>query len=166
MKKYFLISMVAFLMAACAGKQETIVEEVLYNTYGEVISEDGALGLAVLDEKLSNADSVEIKLKATIDKTCEKKGCWMTVTDENGNEIRVTFKDYGFFVPTEGAEGKEVVISGYAYKKVTDLDMLKHFAEDAGKSQEEIDAITESKEEITFVANGVIIYEKEEKQGE
>jgi hypothetical protein len=166
MKKYFLISMAAVFLAACSGKQETLVEETLFNSYGEVISEDGALALAVLDKKLDGVDSVEVKLKATIDKTCEKKGCWMTVTDDEGNEVRVTFKDYGFFVPTEGAEGKEVVISGYAYRKTTELDMLKHFAEDAGKSQEEIDAITEPKVEITFVANGVIIFEKEEKQGE
>ena len=158
--------MAAVFLASCSGKQETLVEETLFNSYGEVISEDGALTLAVLDGKLDGVDSVEVKLKATIDKTCEKKGCWMTVTDDEGNEVRVTFKDYGFFVPTEGAEGKEVIISGYAHRKITELDMLKHFAEDAGKSQEEIDAITEPKVEITFVANGVIIFEKEEKQGE
>jgi hypothetical protein len=35
--------------------------------------------------------------------------------------------------------------------------MLKHMAEDEGKSQEEIDAITEPKMEYTFVAGGVII---------
>jgi hypothetical protein len=75
--------------------------------------------------------------------------------------MRVTFKDYGFFVPKEGMEGKEVVFEGVAKRKVTDVDMLKHFAEDAGKSQEEIDAITEPKVELTFVANGVIIKEKE-----
>jgi len=37
--------------------------------------------------------------------------------------------------------------------------MLKHLAEDEGKSQEEIDAITEPKMEYTFVAHGVIIEE-------
>ena len=36
--------------------------------------------------------------------------------------------------------------------------------QDAGKSQQEIDAITEPKEEIEFVANGVVIYEKETKK--
>lgn len=85
----------------------------------------------------------------------------MTVKDENGVATRITFKDYGFFVPTSGAEGKEVVISGVAKRKVTDVATLRHFAEDAGKTQAEIDAITEPKQEIEFVASGVVIYEKE-----
>ncbi|HMP99535.1 MAG TPA: DUF4920 domain-containing protein [Cyclobacteriaceae bacterium] len=167
MRKYFLILVAATLLAACAGKQETTVEEQSFNTYGEVISAEGAQSLAVLDEKLTaENDSVYIKVKATIDKTCEKKGCWMVVEDESGNEVRVTFKDYGFFVPTAGVEGKEVIFAGYAYRKTTEVDLLKHFAEDAGKSQEEIDAITEPKVELTFVADGVIIFEKEEQTEE
>ncbi len=166
MKKYFLFLIAAALFAACNTKKEESATERAFSTYGEVINADDAQNLAVLDERLGENDSMLVKVKAIIEKTCEKKGCWMTVTDENGNEVRVTFKDYGFFVPTEGADGKEVVFSGYAHRKTTEVDLLKHFAEDAGKSQEEIDAITEPKVELTFVADGVIIYEKEEKQGE
>jgi hypothetical protein len=110
--------------------------------------------------QIENKDSVLLTLKGTIEQTCSQKGCWMTVQDEHGVSTRVTFKDYGFFVPTEGAEGKEVVFSGVAKKKITEVATLRHFAQDAGKSQEEIDAITEPKEEIEFVAKGVVIYEK------
>ena len=84
------------------------------------------------------------------------KGCWMTIDLENGEKMRVTFKDYGFFVPKDIA-GQKVVIDGYAYNSITDVETLRHFAEDAGSPQEEIDAITEDKQEITFVANGVAI---------
>jgi len=86
------------------------------------------------------------------------------VQDENGVSTRVTFKDYGFFVPKDSAAGKEVVFSGVARRKITDVATLRHYAEDAGKTQEEIDAIMEPKEEIEFVANGVVIYEKETKK--
>jgi hypothetical protein len=65
-----------------------------------------------------------------------------------------------FFVPTEGADGKEVVFSGVAKRKVTDVATLRHFAEDDGKTEAEINAITEPKEEIEFVASGVVIYDK------
>ncbi len=156
------LTILVFAFIALIGCQTR--KELVVNTYGEAISTDGALSLTGLNEQVEGKDSVALTLKGTIEQTCEKKGCWMTVKDENGVATRVTFKDYGFFVPTEGAEGKEVVFSGMAKKKVTDVATLRHFAEDAGKSQQEIDAITEPKEEIEFVANGVMIYEKEAKK--
>lgn len=155
----FILSLV--VLAGCQSKKESMA---VFSTYGESISTEGALSLADLSTEVANKDSVTLTLKGTIEQTCARKGCWMTVKDENGMATRVTFKDYGFFVPTSGAEGKEVVFSGVAKKKVTDVATLRHFAEDAGKSQEEIDAITEPKEEIEFVASGVVIYEKETKQ--
>jgi hypothetical protein len=44
-----------------------------------------------------------------------------------------------------------------AYLEEVSVDDLKHYAEDAGKSQEEIDAITESEMAYTFVAEGALI---------
>jgi hypothetical protein len=161
MNKVLILIFAALAFVGCQSKKEPAL---VFNNYGEVISAEGALTLASLNEKLADNDSIALTLKGTIEKTCEKKGCWMTVTDENGSVTRVTFKDYGFFVPTEGAEGKDVVFSGIAKRKITDVATLRHFAEDEGKSQEEIDAITEPKEEIEFVASGVVIYEKESKQ--
>jgi hypothetical protein len=153
----------AFLIGSITGCQPK-KEARVFNTFGETISTESAVALASLTEQVAGKDSVQLTLAGTINATCAKQGCWMTVKDENGAETRVTFKDYGFFVPKTGAEGKEVVFSGVARKKITDVATLRHFAEDAGKSKEEIEAITEPKEEIEFVANGVVIYEKENKQ--
>ncbi len=159
MKQLSILFIIAMAIAACENKPAVIT-----NVYGATISTDGALALASLNEQVAGKDSVQLTLKGTIEKTCAKKGCWMTVQDENGVATRITFKDYGFFVPTEGADGKEVVFSGVAKRKITDVAILRHFAEDDGKSEEEINAITEPKEEIEFVANGVVIYEKETKK--
>jgi len=159
MKQLSILFIIAIAFAACQNKPAVIT-----NVYGAAISTDGALALASLNEQVAGKDSVQLTLKGTIEKTCAKKGCWMTVQDENGVATRITFKDYGFFVPTEGADGKEVVFSGVAKRKVTDVATLRHFAEDDGKSAEEISSITEPKEEIEFVASGVVIYEKETKK--
>jgi Domain of unknown function (DUF4920) len=159
MKKLLSILFITAMVVACQTKPEVIT-----NTYGEAISTDGALALASLDEQIAQKDSVVLTLKGTIEETCKMKGCWMKVQDENGVSTRVTFKDYGFFVPKDSAAGKEVVFSGVARRKVTDVATLRHYAEDAGKTPEEIEAITEPKEEIEFVANGVVIYEKETKK--
>ena len=154
--KQFSVVVLLVVLAACQPKKEQVS-----NTYGEAIVTDQAATLASLSNQVTGKDSVILTLKGTIEKTCANKGCWMSVQDENGVATRVTFKDYGFFVPTEGAEGKEVVFSGVAKRKVTDVATLRHFAEDAGKTQAEIDAITTPVEEIEFVANGVVIYDKD-----
>ncbi len=158
------ISILIFAMIALVSCQSSNENTAAFNTYGENIIADGAVSLTALNEKLGDMDSVSLTLKGTIEQTCAKKGCWMTVEDENGIATRVTFKDYGFFVPKEGAEGKEVVFAGVAKRKITDVATLRHFAEDAGTSKEEIEAINEPKEEIEFVASGVVIYEKETRQ--
>ena len=159
MKQILSLLFIILLVAACQNKPDVIA-----NTYGEAIETDGALSIASLKDQVADKDSVILTLKGTIEKTCAKKGCWMTVQDENGVATRITFKDYGFFVPTEGADGKEVVFSGVAKRKVTDVATLRHFAEDDGKTEAEINAITEPKEEIEFVATGVVIYDKDAKK--
>jgi Domain of unknown function (DUF4920) len=68
----------------------------------------------------------------------------------------VQFKDYGFFMPKD-ISGRKVVMQGYAFKALTPVDELKHYAEDEGKLKEEIEAITEPKEEIKFLASGVLL---------
>ena len=52
---------------------------------------------------------------------------------------------------------EEVVIDGIAEEKITTVTELKHNAEDAKKSKEEIDAITEPKKEIIVSAKGVLV---------
>jgi hypothetical protein len=80
----------------------------------------------------------------------------MMVDLGNDQEMRVSFKDYSFFVPLESS-GRKVIMEGIARYEVTSIEDLKHFAEDAGKSQAEIDSITEPDKELVFEASGVIL---------
>ena len=66
----------------------------------------------------------------------------------------VKMKDHSFLVPV-AMEGKIVVAEGVATFKETSVEQLRHFAEDAGKSKEEIALITEPKKEIVFQATGI-----------
>lgn len=50
-----------------------------------------------------------------------------------------------------------IVVQGTAEKKTTSVEMLKHYAEDAGKTKEEIAAITEPKQEIIIQATGIVV---------
>ena len=165
MKKYLIIAAAAF-MVAC-GNSETkeevkeIVEdiEVKITKHGDDISEDGAVTPAEFLAKFNGKDSLELKLSANVVDVCQKKGCWMNIDLGDDQSMRVTFKDYEFFVPKDAA-GKLATIQGVATIDTTDVATLKHYASDANATQEEIDAITEPEYNYAFEATGVIIKEE------
>lgn len=119
--------------------------------FGERFETEQAQTLADFLSATDLSVNEEMKLSATIEEVCQKKGCWMTLKTEDGSNVRVTFKDYGFFVPMD-AMGKEIVLIGTATKKELDQATLDHYAEDAGKPVE-----TMSSNEISIVASGVLI---------
>lgn len=125
--------------------------------FGETVDQSGTITYDEMLTKFTEADSIPAKVVGQVSEVCQAKGCWMTIASANGNEeMMVKFKDYGFFVPKDIA-GRKVVMQGYAFREVTPVDELRHYAEDAGKSKEEIEAITEPKEEIKFLASGVLL---------
>ncbi|CCH01009.1 hypothetical protein FAES_3000 [Fibrella aestuarina BUZ 2] len=124
--------------------------------HGKKISEKGAIPAAQLASNLGNKAEAKTKVEGTVESVCQMKGCWMKLKTADGQTMRVTFKDYGFFVPKD-ISGKTVVVEGVAKQTTTPVSELRHYAEDAGKSKEEIAKITEPEKAITFVADGVIV---------
>jgi hypothetical protein len=169
MKTIIYISILAFGLVACQNNekdnsQEEVIEvseiPVNYAVYGEEITSGDIETYQEFDEKLNLEDTVYVKLAGTIDKTCTVKGCWMKVNVDGVEEpLHITFKDYGFFVPKDGMEGKETVFEGIAYVDTISVEMLRHYAEDEGLAQEEISAIIEPEVVVTFEASGVLIQE-------
>ncbi len=137
---------------------ETTTEADLPSTgnFGKTITEDGAVMLASIEADVVPGEEYSAKVEGEIVEVCQKKGCWMTVKKDDGSVVRVTFKDYGFFVPKDAA-GKWVVMEGVAFYDTLSVATLQHYAEDAGKPAEEIAKITEPEYKITFEAEGVII---------
>ena len=127
--------------------------------YGEKISTEGALNINDVVAKLNGGSEFpEVKIKAKITEVCPKKGCWLKLELENGETAMVKMKDYGFFLPV-AAKGKTVVIDGKVEIKTTSVAELKHYAEDAKKSKEDIDAITKPEKEVRVMAKGIVIAE-------
>lgn len=98
---------------------------------------------------------MDVILKGVVVDVCTREGCWLKVKSPSGN-MMVKMKDHAFLVPL-AINGKEVVIKGVAEQKVTSIETLKHYAEDAGKSPEEIEKITEPKTEIVINADGIMV---------
>ncbi len=97
-------------------------------------------------------------LSGEVISVCPKKGCWMNVKVDN-DTVFVKFKDYGFFVPKNGIEGKKVLMSGKIFSDTISVERLRHYAEDAQLSLEEIENITQPEYKINMIANGVAILE-------
>jgi hypothetical protein len=127
------------------------------NYFGEKISAKGAVSLEKAVALLGDNEEINVKVRSEISDCCVKKGCWMTLKNDEGKDVRVTFKDYGFLVPLD-SHGKSTILEGRAYYKTTSVDELRHYAEDAGASKKEIKKIKEPKKELRFEAIGVIIY--------
>jgi hypothetical protein len=168
MKNLILLFVFSLVIISCKNdiqtkEQEVVVEgelneELAYASFGMEINDADALTSERMMEhykSLKPGDTLNSKMTAKINEVCSKKGCWMTLDMGGKNEVMVKFKDYGFFMPLN-AEG-EVVVNGKAYVTETSVDELRHYAEDAGKSKEEIEAITEPKRTYSFEADGVLL---------
>ncbi len=127
-----------------------------YQYFGDTINKNGAIAADQLLSKLQGKDSLKVKLTGTVEAVCQKKGCWMKMALGNKESMRVSFKDYSFFVPKD-CGGKTAIIEGVAYRDTTTIVDLKHYAEDAGKSKDEIAQITKPEINIGFEAHGVLI---------
>ncbi|WP_230687489.1 DUF4920 domain-containing protein [Hymenobacter ruricola] len=123
-------------------------------TYGAAISPDGALPMTALSTALGSRDSAQVKLVGKASAVCQAKGCWMTLPTADGKQMRVRFKDYAFFVPKD-LSGHNVVVSGWAHRTTTSVADQQHYLRDAGKPEKEIAAITQPKQEVSFMADGV-----------
>ncbi|MEZ4888805.1 MAG: DUF4920 domain-containing protein [Chitinophagales bacterium] len=166
-KKSLLLFFVAALLVGCNSSSSSpqaessdavqLVDNGVQH-FGEKIDESGVMSLDDMLSKVSMGEtgSMKIKTKAEVEAVCQVKGCWMTLKKPDGNTMRVTFKDYGFFMPKD-IVGKTVIIEGEAKVDTTTVDDLRHYAEDEGLPREEIEKITEPEVDVTFIADGVIL---------
>lgn len=130
-----------------------------YASFGAKIGADKAINNEQMLRKykaMKPGDTVAVKFKSKIKGVCQKKGCWMSLEMPGGKESFVKFKDYAFFVPLNAAE-QEAIVSGKAFVSETSVAQLRHYAKDAGKSEQEIAKITEPEMEYKFMADGVLI---------
>jgi hypothetical protein len=107
-----------------------------------------------LKEAIGNIGHVEdqfIKIEGQITEVCQAKGCWMILV-EGDTYARVTFEDYGFFVPTETSMQRSVIY-GKISERTLSGQQAEHFAQDAG-SQSKIKLEGEIRE-YSILARGV-----------
>lgn len=161
--------MIALLMtgflAACqeasndtASTEETAAVEAIF--YGDKFDVATPVASTDLTSQMIDGQALEgIQVSGEVLAACKMKGCWMTMPLGEDQEMRVTFKDYGFFVPTDCA-GQTATIEGRAYYDTTSVEDLRHYAVDGGMTEDEAaEKYTEPEIAISFEATGVTLAE-------
>jgi len=103
-----------------------------YEVFGSALPDAGTpLSLADLVSDNEQYLDQEVLVETRIAKVCQKKGCFFVATD-GPSTARVTFKDYGFFIPTDSG-GKDVVLLGTFSRKSVSKEQAEHYAADLGE---------------------------------
>lgn len=139
------------------GHEEAKAKPVLKDAknFGGKVTGTEVLSLGEVTENFNKYDGKTITLEATAKKVCEKKGCWMVITDGK-NEVRTLFKDYGFFVP-KTILNQKIKVQGKMEKKKISAATIRHFMKDGGASRSEINKIKKGKVKFQFTADAVEI---------
>ena len=152
---FFLLSGCFIGFAALAQDAESAKPGVVYG----VVTEKGITPISVndLEKKIGDA-KYEGQVKGKVVEVCKAMGCWAKIERADGSTVMIKVKDHEFAMPLD-IVGKTVVAEGTAEVKQTSVSMLKHYAEDAGKSKEEIEKIKEAKKEVLINVKGVKVVE-------
>ena len=143
--------------ALAANAQETPEKEKVQAAkgvvYGKVSDEKKIVPVDELKNKLVD-DKFEGQVQGKVVEVCQAEGCWIKIQRTDGTSMMVRSKDHAFLMPAN-IVGKTVVIEGTAVIKEISEDLRKHYAEDAGKSKEEIAKIKGPEKDVQFAAKGV-----------
>ncbi|HEX9650211.1 MAG TPA: DUF4920 domain-containing protein [Cyclobacteriaceae bacterium] len=127
--------------------------------FGLEVSREDALDVASVYLTELAAEGVEVKVKGEILEVCQSMGCWVTLKLPDNKSVRVS-TDHKFTVPKD-ISGYTAIVQGMLNKKITSVEDLRHYAEDAGKDAAYINSITEPEEEYSIDAVGILVLEQE-----
>ena len=100
---------------------------------------------------LDDGSDVFVKVEGKVTEVCQAKGCWMILVDGD-TYARITFENYGFFVPIETSMQRSLVY-GVLSEHTLSGEQASHFARDAG-SQSTL-ALQGEVKEYSIVARSV-----------
>ncbi len=128
--------------------------------YGAPVGPGEALKLGSVLTEPDKYKNAPVIVEAEVRKACSKKGCWMELAeslDKTAPGCRVTFKDYGFFVPLDSA-GSHARVQGTVTSELVAKSTVDHLeAEGAHFAKKNPDGTAD---EVRFVATGVELSKK------
>ncbi|MDX1439328.1 MAG: DUF4920 domain-containing protein, partial [Rubricoccaceae bacterium] len=131
---------------------------------GTVVGDDPGDGAVLFVDDVVNQPedylSAPVRIAGTVSEVCQNAGCWLTFQNEAGVAFRVNVprdeNGYVFTFPMD-ISGSHVLVAGELSIEETDVETLRHFAQDRGESEEAIAAITEPERTLVITATGARI---------
>jgi len=126
--------------------------------FGAPISPGPVLSLADVLSSPERFRDQAITVEGHVRSACTRRGCWMEVAESADPKLpgcRVTFKDYGFFVPTDSA-GSRAKVQGTLGVNTLPPERVLHLESEGGQfPHKNPDG---SVDELRLVANGVELW--------
>jgi hypothetical protein len=125
--------------------------------FGSPISPGTAVALSSVMEKPDAFQDQSLIVDAKVRRNCTRRGCWMEIADGSADApgCRVTFKDYGFFVPLDSA-GSKARVQGTVQVRVVPGPEVEHLESEGAKfANKQADG---SAREVRMVATGVELW--------
>jgi hypothetical protein len=124
--------------------------------YGQPLSPAAPIDVPALLARPQTATPVTVE--GSVRKACTRRGCWLELAEsprEGTPGCRVTFENYGFFVPTDSA-GSHARVQGRVEVETLPAPAVRHYEEEgavfAGKQPDG------TAREIRLVASGVELW--------
>ncbi|HVY27053.1 MAG TPA: DUF4920 domain-containing protein [Polyangiaceae bacterium] len=124
-------------------------------TFGAPLGASPAANLADVLKTPDKFSESSVTVEGEVRRACTRKGCWMELSeahDPAAPGCRVTFKDYGFFVPTDSA-GSRARVEAKVESKIIKPELVAHLESEGAKFADK--AADGSAREVRLVATGV-----------
>jgi len=164
-RSLFLIPLLALAACSDVADSPSIVSETDTASstaemvlVGEALPAGDALTADALVAQASDLNGETVLVEGEIEKVCQQAGCWLTFVTDDNQSIRVAVPrddedNYVFTFPKDVA-GQTVRVAGTFTVEEESVDILRHYAEDEGASDEEVAAITEPRLTLALEASG------------
>jgi hypothetical protein len=125
--------------------------------FGAALTLDQPTALSTVVEEPERFAEQPVLVRGQIVDVCQRKGCW-TVLRDGEAAVRVHFKDYGFFLPTDCA-GEVALVEGVAKVETVSEEHARHYASESRLGDPS--TIEGPRREVTFTASGVRLLGRE-----
>ena len=123
--------------------------------YGAPIRVETPVALGAVLASPETYQGRTVVVEGEVRRACSRKGCWMEIAESMSAQARgarVTFKDYGFFVPTNSA-GSHAKLEGMVNVELMKAAQVEHLEGEGAKFPDK--NADGTVREVQFVANGV-----------
>ncbi|MEM6553895.1 MAG: DUF4920 domain-containing protein [Planctomycetota bacterium] len=157
------LATVDMVSAEAPATQPASVQSEPYIDYGEPVAGRDDVDPGSVSDILDDPDAYldqTVRLRGVVQKVCKKRGCWMQLGDPelgSGLFVKFTCPIEGRLIPME-AIGKTAEVFGELRVVEISEARARHYAEDDGKSPEEIAKIVGPQKMVTVASPSARVF--------